>query len=438
VEGLRSGAEAEVVSVLGQGVPANVLQSGAVTGYELRVSSGKRTSAIRAEQRNGKLWVDWILSGAGTFEVGTRGWQLPIEFALPEQEVHPRTGMTLAADAAMRYSSIRPGPEDETKLVTTIRYSRGGEEYVYRRTCELRPIALEADSEIETWGPLPGGGPCGTAASWARTATLATLGVQPLAGVRETGLAMWTAQAGADRVAGQELSRSADDDERGTIKRVAKLTPAVSAPPELVTERLARGVRARVVASMSLPEVESKGPAPSSRAGDSSVVTDFSAALRWKVGERWRIGAGLDGLLVLPLDGRGYGLSWSYATVTGRVEYVGRRVKLGLSGGPMWVDYASESPTYTAIGDLGTYVLGLDLEWSIAKKAGLFARARPSATGGSELALGLFQAGMRWYYTRNSALQLHYTRVSLEDEMGVGGQIRGEGSAVGFGVATSW
>jgi hypothetical protein len=192
------------------------------------------------------------------------------------------------------------------------------------------------------------------------------------------------------------------------------------------------------VAALSLPGVESKGPGPTHQPGsESSSATDFSADLRWKVGERWRLGLGLDGLIVLPLEDRGHSLSWSYAAVTGRVERVGRRVKLALSGGPMWVDYISESSTRAAMGDLTTYVLGLGLELSMTRKAGLFVRAR-LAPGGDDLAVDLFQAGLRLYYTRNAALQVGYTHVALEDELAVGGQTRGEGSGVGFGIATSW
>lgn len=438
VEGLDKPAAIEVRALLGQGPKVNLLQSEATTLYQVDLLSGGKPLTLRGQQQNARLWMDWTLTGEGTFETGAKGWELPVRFILPKQQLDGR-GQTLVAEAALRYSSIRPGPEETTTLTTTLTIPRPKGPVVYTRTCSLRPsteiVAAESEPPTATLSISKSLG--GDAASWARTATLATLGVQPLIGIREAGLAMWVAQATIDAVAGTMVPRVADSAAKTMIADLTAHSPKWAAPPELLEDDLKDGLLRFEAVQNVLRVTVTDTPTTGAPTEDSdlAVVPDLMLALRWKVGRRMRLGAGFE-MVWASLDTNEPDEFWGWATLTGRFEYVGKKWGIGLAGGAMMVQYELNSSLRTATAQLTTFVVGLDLERALNRKWSLGLHGQ--FAGGSDLVIMRAQPTVRWFYRPNVALQFQGIYLSMADSKAVGGEISAEGFGAGLGVAVRW
>jgi len=428
IDGLAGQALLESVAILRQGPMSNSLKADSVSTYDVEIIVDGKPYALRAEQQNGELWVDWMLTGVGEMAVGSGGVQLPVDFTLPERQAG-RRGMKLASSARMRYSSVRPGPETETTLTTTLTFPDKDGEATYTRRSELRPVSLRADDTVPPAGrsvpravKLLAGDGGGRGGAWSRAATLATLGTQRLAGVREAGLAMWMAQAAVDTVAGRELGRAADRAARAQVALLEKLTPAIQPPPAFVPESIRPGARLRAVVSATSHLIGSANGDTLFEPGKetAAIVPELSMSLRWRKGPRRRTGVGI---LSAAVGGGETGRHfWNYAAVVGRIEYEGRRFNLGLSAGPGYFQYDFKTGGRVASAGFVAVGAGVDAELMLSKKLGLFGDWRAVGDMVSVAAASIL-AGARFYMTPEAAIQIHVGGAECMDTEAVGGDI---------------
>jgi hypothetical protein len=448
VGGAEKDAANEAITVLSQGPCENTPNQESTTAYKIEVRSDRRPMVLSGEQRTGELWVDWRLTGAGTFDVGAGGWEMPMSFVLPTGPANAKGTATLTAEAGMRYSSVRPGPEEGTTLLTTLSLQRKKEAYTYVRSAELTPVAPPAEepsekdrkpANVKAKGALAGG-----ASAWARTATLATLGVQRLAGVRETGLAMWLAQAAIDSAAGREVPRAADNPQKRAIKTVEKLSPRLEPPEGLIRDDLfsekwlVRFETGQNVMSV-LTAAETATLLEYSTSG-TVIVPNISLSVRRKLQDRWRLGVGVDAILVR-VDTGDPRMSWSTFGYSARAEYLAERWNIGLLGGIATTKYDMNSSSRTARGDLTSTLYGLELEWVFKKRWGLALQALYSgdiSIGPDALNVGFAQPAVRWYFAKNAALQFHLAASHCADKSAVGGEVQSNAFGTGVGVTMRW
>lgn len=437
VEGLSRSTVMEAVVVLSQGPSANVLKSDAVAAYEIELQSAGAPRVIRAEQRNGKLWVDWTLTGAGTFDVGGKGWELPMKFVLPKQEILP-DGMTLAAEAEIRYSSVRPGPENETRLVTTIAAAGEAGEPGCVRTSELRPLALNVGEEAA----LPAEGApkklWRKTSSWARTATLVTLGVQRLAGVKETGIAMWLCQVSIDRAAAGGSSPFAEPEARRVLARLEDLSPELSPPPGFEEARARRRMLPKVEVSQNYLDLTCW--ADGRNETGSSDFADIAASVRWRKGRRWKFGAELKGLRA-SVGTAGPSGTCQYYGIMGRTEFHSSKWNASVSLGAVLVEYEVDSYLRRCTGEVTAFGVGVEGEWMVKKALGLGVGLDWASKGG--LDISRVKPCLRWYLDPNVAIQAHAVWLSFIDRDVAGGEVLvGDvaisGNGFGMGILVRW
>ncbi len=433
--GLGDRALTEACMLLGQGPVSHKLASQASAEYSINIESGSRPFAIKCEQRTGELWVDWLLRGRGVLKVGSRGWQMPMRFILLPQEVPPRKDVAIAAEASLRYSSTRPGPEDETKLVTTLTFTGKGEQLVYRRECELRPFtAPDKMPELEKVAVPPAGDLGGKAAHWARMATLATLGVQRLAGVRETGVGMWVAQVGIDSLAGREVPRVASRESRKGISSVDKLSPRLRPLPGLAEAQI--GWKNLIRAEVGMSAVKFTAEMAGIEDTGTGISPDLSISVRRKFGERWRLGAGVDVISIYTNTNDPDG-NWSALAILARAERVSGNTSLGVSAGYAFVGYEMDSKSAgSAKADLTAPAVAVDWEWSSRRSFGFGVKGQYSGDG--ELVILRVQPGVRWQFGRNVALQAQAVWIKVSDAEAFGGEVAASGLGAGAGVAVRW
>ena len=448
VGGTAKDAANEAITVLSQGPGENTPNEESTAAYKIEVRSNRRPVVLSGEQRTGELWVDWRLTGAGTFDVGAGGWEMPMSFVLPTGPADVKGAATLTAEAGMRYSSVRPGPEEGTTLLTTLKLKRKNEEYRYVRSADLFPIALPAEEPSEKArklvAPRAKGALAGGASAWARTATLATLGVQRLAGVRETGLAMWLAQAAIDSIAGREVPRAADKPQRRTIKTVAKLSPRLQPPEGLIRDDLfSEKWLVRFETGQNVVNVVTAAETATLLEHSTSgtvIAPNLSLSVRRKLRNRWRLGVGVDAILVR-VDTGDPRMSWSTFGYSARVEYLAETWNIGLVGGMASTQYDMHSSLRTARGNLTSALYGLELEWILGKRFGLALQSLYSgdiSTGPDALNVAFAQPAVRWYFAKNAALQFHLAVSHCADKRAVGGEVQSNGYGTGVGVTMRW
>jgi hypothetical protein len=435
IKGLNETALREAASVLGQGPVSNMLEPDRKSDYVIALQSRGRRVGLKGRQTNGPHWVDWKVTSKGGLSVGERGWTIPIVFSIPEQNAGA-PGMRLAAEAKMSYSSAVPGPEEGTELVTTLTYPESSGALTYKRTCSLREVPeSESEGERPKTSRLPRTADLGGKASaWARTATLATLGVQRLGGVREAGLAMWVAQLGIDSLAGAQIPRVADAGAREGVTALAKLSPDVG--PLSISAESDIGMRNLIRAEVGVSSVgmtASAGPASDAR---TSGVPTISIAMRRKVGDRWRIGPGVD-MLWVNTNTKEPDQTWLYAGIAARGEYDVSSSTFSFSAGLAKVRYDLSSSTRLASGDFWATAFGVEWEWWSRGKLGFGAKLQYA--GGDGVTFSLIQPSVRWRLGRNkTALQLHATMINVADSEAVGGEISAEGVGGGAGILIRW
>ena len=439
VEGLNDAALREAASVLGQGPVCNSLEPNMAADYRISLESRGREVELHGSQQNGEEWVDWEVTAKGGLAVGKGGWTIPIAFALSKKETG-NSQMTVSANANMRYSSARPGPEGEMKLVTTLTYPRRGGELTYERTCRLSILGDVAEGEQPKRPRFPAAVDLGGKASaWARTATLATLGVQRLAGVREAGLAMWVAQLGIDSLAGAEIPRFADAGARESVAALAKLSPDVGPLSTMAASDIGMRNLIRAEAGMSMVGMTAK--ADGSEAVGTGGVPMFSIAMRRKVRERWRIGAGLDTIWI-DTNTQDPETTWFQLAGVARAEYESESgsSNFGLMAGLAKIDYDAGTPGGVASGSFLTTAFGVEWEWWSRGKLGLGVKAIFS--GGDGLSVSLIQPSLRWRLGRRKvAVQLYGTMIEASDSMAdpaIGGEVSAEGTGGGAGILVRW
>ena len=440
VEGLNDAALREAASVLGQGPVCNSLEPDVAANYRISLESRGRRVRLDGRQENSKNWVDWKVTPQGNLDLGTGGLMTDIVFSLPGQNAGA-SGMRLAAKAEMKYSSALPGPEGEMKLVTTLTYNRRGGELTYKRTCRLRRLLSDAaEGKRPKRSRLPAAVDLGGKASaWARTATLATLGVQRLAGVREAGLAMWVAQLGIDSLAGAEIPRVADAGARESMASLAKLSPDVGPLSEMAASDIGMRNLIRAEAGMSMVGMTAK--ADGSEAVGTGGVPMFSIAMRRKVRERWRIGAGLDTIWV-DTNTQNPENTWFQVAAVARAEYESKSKSsnFGFMAGLAKIDYDAGTSSGIASGSFMTTAFGVEWEWWSRGKLGLGVKAIFS--GGDGLSVSLVQPSLRWRLGRKKvALQLHGTMIEASDvnaDPAIGGEVSAEGTGAGAGILIRW
>lgn len=231
VSGVSDALAAEAWAILNQGPATNSLRSETTIPYEIALVSGGKTLTLQGEQSNGALEIDWTLGPRGQATVGKGGWELPMQFRLRELRYRVGKGeILLVAESDLRYSSVRIGPEDKTSLKTRLTFIEGEQRVSYERTCELRPAPWllddeTADADSGAARPAVKISAGGNAESWTRIGTLATLGVQRLTGVRETGLVMWVAQVAADGARSKNMPRMEDSQLAETFKAAGRRFP---------------------------------------------------------------------------------------------------------------------------------------------------------------------------------------------------------------------
>lgn len=435
IDGLNEAALREAASVLGQGPVCNTLEPDRTVDYLVSLESRGRPVSLKGRQRNGPHYVDWKLTPEGGLSVGERGWTIPISFALAEQDAGS-SGMRIAAEAKMVYSSALPGPEDRTKLVTTLSYPKRGGGLTYTRTCSLKEIAEgEAEGTRPRRSRLPAKADLGGKASaWARTATLATLGVQRLGGVREAGLAMWVAQLGIDSLAGAQVPRVADAGAREGVTALAKLSPDLGPLSSMVESDI--GIRNRIRAEACVSAVGMTATADGNSDARTSGVPMLSIAMRRKVGESWHFGPGVDTLWV-NTNTTEPDQTWLYAGIVARGEYGKGSNTFSFSAGLAKIKYDMHSSSRRAGGDFWATAFGVEWEWWSRGKLGLGAKLQYA--GGDGVTMSLIQPSLRWRLGRNrTALQFHLTMLNVSDIEAVGGEISAEGSGGGAGILIRW
>jgi len=437
VEGLNEAALREAASILGQGPVSNMLEPDRTSDYLIRLESRGRPVVLRGRQRNGKHWVDWKLTPRGGLSVGERGWTIPITFTLPEQDAGA-PGMRLAAEATMTYSSALPGPEEGTKLVTTLTYPKSSGGLTYKRTCSLREVPEgESEGTRPKTSRLPRTADLGGKASaWARTATLATLGVQRLGGVREAGLAMWVAQLGVDSLAGAQIPRVADPGAREGVMALAKLSPDLGPLSSAAESDI--GMRNLIRAEAGVSSVGMTATAGDATDSRTSGVPTISVAMRRKVGDRWRIGPGVD-MLWVNTNTTEPDQTWLYAGIAARGEYDAGSSTFGFSAGLAKLRYDMHvySLGRSASGDFWATSFGVEWEWWSRGRLGFGAKFQYA--GGDGVTFTLIQPSVRWRLGRNkTALQLHATMLNVADTAAVGGEISAEGTGGGAGILIRW
>jgi hypothetical protein len=436
VEGLNEAALREAAGVLGQGPVCNSLEADVTADYRIALESRGRPVTLDGRQQNGPHFVDWKFTPRGALSVGERGWTLPISFALPEQDAGA-TGMRLAAEAKMVYSSALPGPDGGTALVTTLTYPKLSEGLTYRRTCSLTEIPEgEAEGELLEKSRLPAEANLGGKASaWARTATLSTLGVQRLGGVREAGIAMWVAQLGVDSLAGAQVPPVADAGAREGVTALAKLSPEVG--PLSVMAESDIGMRNLVRAEAGLSWLNMKATAGGIEGSGTSGVPMLSIAMRRKVGSNWRIGGGIDTTWANS-NTDAPDQTWLYLGIVARGEYDKGNSTFGFSAGLSKVTYDMFLPSSGwASGDFLTMAAGFEWEWWSRGKLG--AGLKVLYAGGDGAKLTLIQPNVRWRLGRNrTALQVHLTALNASDTDAIGGEVSAEGTGAGAGILVRW
>ena len=435
VKGLNQTALREAASVLGQGPVSNILEPDRTANYLIALQSRGRPVGLRGRQTNGPHWVDWKLTSRGGLAVGERGWTIPIVFSLPEQDAGA-PGMRLAAEAKMTYSSALPGPEEGTELVTTLTYPKSSGDLTYRRTCSLKEVPEgESEGERPKTSRLPVTADLGGKASaWARTATLATLGVQRLGGVREAGLAMWVAQLGVDSLAGTQIPRVADAGAREGVTALAKLSPDLG--PLSSSAESDIGMRNLIRAEAGVSSVGMTATAGAESDSRTSGVPTISIAMHRKIGDRWRIGPGVD-MLWVNTNTQEPDQTWLYAGIVARGEYDVKSSTFGFSAGLAKVRYDMHSSTRLASGDFWATAFGVEWEWWSRGKLGLGAKLQYA--GGDGVTFTLIQPSVRWRLGRNkTALQLHATMLNVADAEAVGGEISADGTGGGAGILIRW
>jgi len=440
VEGLNEAALREAASVLGQGPVCNSLEPDVAADYRISLESRGRPVTLKGRQENEKNWVDWKVTPKGGLDLGAGGLMIDITFSLPGQDAGT-SGMRLAAKAEMKYSSALPGPEDGIQLVTSLTYPKRGGELTYKRTCRLKRILGDvAEGERPKRPRLSATVDLGGKASaWARTATLATLGVQRLAGVREAGLAMWVAQLGIDSLAGAEIPRVADAGARESVTALARLSPDLGPLSTMAASDIGMRNLIRAEAGMSMVGMTAK--ADGSEAVGTGGVPMFSIAMRRKVRERWRIGAGLDTIWI-DTNTQNPETTWFQIAGVARAEYESESgsSNFGLMAGLAKIDYDVGTSGGMASGSFLTTAFGVEWEWWSRGKLGLGVKAMFS--GGDGLSVSLVQPSLRWRLGRRKvAVQLYGTMIEASDNMAdpaIGGEVSAEGTGGGAGILIRW
>ena len=167
-----------------------------------------------------------------------------------------------------------------------------------------------------------------------------------------------------------------------------------------------------------------------------SAVPTLSVAIRRKVGERWRIGPGLE-MISVNTNTEDPDQTWLYAGVVARGEFVKGSSTFSFSAGLTKVTYDMNSPSRTASADFWASALGFEWEWWSKGRLGLGAKLQYA--GGDGVSVSLIQPSLRWRLGRNmTALQLHLTMLNGADTEAVGGEISAEGMGGGAGILIRW
>jgi hypothetical protein len=441
-EALHVNALRECSTILNQARAINVIAGGGESSYQVRVNVNGRPRLLRARQKNGQLWVDWMLSDIGEINVGTGEVVLPLDFYLDKQE--PASGMTIDAHAAMKYSSAILGPEGETTITTNLSFKDRDGLTTYARTCTLRYLRVKPDSIPVAEQPgarqlLAAGEMAGDAGVWSRSSTLALLATQGLAGVCDAGLAAWFSQASADTLAAREAPRHFDTEARRSVALVSKMSPDLAPPTGFLSQDVAGGSRIRICASYGTLELAASQVGAASFGESEATAMAGSFALRWKTSPRVYLGLGVDACSVQSREAAGR--YWYHVGLGGRFEYDTRTVKLALAAGPCVLFYNLETVDGNVGADVFGYAVAAELEFKIAGKLWLFGEFGV-ASDADALTMGTRLYGLR-YYSRDS-LGIHLGIVdaaSLEDTKGTIGtvsELGGGGASVVFGVLARW
>lgn len=427
-----------VCAVLAQAPGDNDLRSDSQSEYRVHLHRNGKPFALRGEQHNGELVVDWQLSGAGAFVVSSRGWQLPMRFVIPKQEYDPAANATIEAEAEMVYASVRAGPEDETKLVVTAEATRDGKTFTYLRKCELRPVTLPADEPVEEWKtPSLVNGYGGPTAAWARTSTLAALGVQRLAGVRHAGMALWFGQLCLDSTAEYNSTRNVDPSARTARKMISELGAIGSAPvapASLSSPNDGAGSRLRCAVAWNYASTGTE--MDSDRDASVGLMTEVALGMKWNRGRNWRFGAGLEAFIVdyNTDDPRGF---WEWMNLGGRVEYANTRVTVGATASVVYMTYVLDSSSRSATADLQAYGGGIDLEVMLTKSLG--AGLRGYYAGDQDMYVQYHNYFLSWHVRPRVELDFRYTGYDMIDTEAIGGEVKASGrNGIGFGLVAKW
>lgn len=417
VDGLRGNALVELAAMLNQPRATLPIRAQEQADYDVQLLAGDKPCILRAHQKNGELWVDWTLSGDGEIRVGSGEIQLPIDFALDGQELPAR--MKLSSAASMRYSSARPGPELETTVKTKLEFTLARGTLSYERSCTLKPLAVKpqdvpAIGESAGAAFLSGEGFLGEASRWARSCTLATLGIQQMAGIRDVGLAIWLAQASADFAAGRQFERDP------AAAEARKLSPTFAPPPGLVPESLTGGPLLRAACSVGTRSLDA-GHAGTIPFGESvGTAVDASVSVRWRKSERWLWGVGISGMTVQSIETSER--FWYMTSLLAKAEYSGKKVNCAIGIGPAVIWYEFENGLNLTGGDIGGLGAELNLEWRLTNRFGLFVDYMYAGDLGTAEATEAL-AGFRWFARPNLAFQLAVGSASLVDNEGKLGRV---------------
>jgi hypothetical protein len=309
-----------------------------------------------------------------------------------------------------------------------------GAPHTYTRTTTLRPISHELKGQTDARPLRLTSAVAGRASELARTATLATLGVQRLAGIRQTGLAMWLGQTCIDQLAARRARRAADVGARRSLSLLAKTSPGI-APPRGVLER-APEFRDRIRCGVVHTWIDLTAQMDNLTETSGTAMTSVEVSARLNRSKRWMLGIAVD-LLELDVSTGGPDSSWTIANFGGRVAYKGKHFSIGTTLSLALLDYHFISPFATSDAVLRSLGASYDVELMFGNELGIGARGY--YTGDGELTIQHFQPFVGWHVRPQVRLEFRYSQLDFHDYAAVGGTVGVEGEGgLGAAIIVEW